>query len=420
MLRPAHFWFAPVPFSQGDDMQGIVIIGAGEAGTRAAFGAREAGFSGAITLVGGEPHLPYERPPLSKPLDGAVQMKPICGLPALEAAGIDYHQGVSALRIEASARSVTLSDGRTLAYEKLLLATGARPRKLACPGAERALDFRTYADAAAIFSKVEDGGRVAIIGGGLIGMELAALLRGQGVAVSIIEAAPKPLGRAVPARFAAALHARHVEEGVLFHLGQGVAEITPDAVLLADGERVAADIVVAAVGVVPEMALAEAAGLATGNGILTDAFLRTSGPHIFAAGDCAAVSQPDGGHVRFESWRNARSQAETAARNMAGANEAFAATPWFWSDQYDLGLQVAGMPLPGHQSVVRTLGDGELEFYLDGGRLVAAAGLGVGNGIAKDIKLAEMLIAAGITPDPAALMDPGVNLKTLLKSVRAA
>ncbi|WP_439615233.1 NAD(P)/FAD-dependent oxidoreductase [Shinella sp.] len=401
-------------------MQGIVIIGAGEAGTRAAFAAREAGFSGAITLVGTEPHLPYERPPLSKPLDGVVQMKPICGLPALEAAGIDYHQGVSALRIEPDARSVVLSDGRMLAYEKLLLATGARPRRLACPGAEHALDFRTYADAAAIFSKAEAGGRVAIIGGGLIGMELAAVLRGKGVSVSIIEAAPKPLGRAVPARFAATLHARHVEEGVLFHLGQGVAEITPDAVLLADGERVPADIVVAAVGVAPDIALAEAAGLATGNGILTDAFLRTSDPHIFAAGDCAAVSQPGGGHVRFESWRNARSQAETAARNMAGANEAFAAIPWFWSDQYDVGLQVAGLPLSGHQSVLRTLGDGELEFYLAGGRLVAAAGLGVGNGIAREIKLAEMLIAAGITPDPAALIDPVVNLKALLKSARAA
>jgi 3-phenylpropionate/trans-cinnamate dioxygenase ferredoxin reductase subunit len=401
-------------------MHGIVIIGAGEAGTRAAFAAREAGFSGAITLVGTEPHLPYERPPLSKPLDGAVQMKPICGLPALEAARIDYHHGVSALRIEVDDRSVALSDGRSLAYGKLLLATGARPRKLACPGAERALDFRTYADAAAIFSKVEAGGRVAIIGGGLIGMELAAVLRGKGVSVSIIEAAPKPLGRAVPARFAATLHARHVEEGVLFHLGQGVAEITPDAVLLDDGERVPADIVIAAVGVVPDMALAEAAGLATGNGILTDAFLRTSAPHIFAAGDCAAVSQPGGGHVRFESWRNARSQAETAARNMSGANEAFASTPWFWSDQYDLGLQVAGLPLPEHQSVVRALGEGELEFYLDSGRLAAAAGLGVSNGIARDIKLAEMLIAAGITPDPAALMDPGINLKALLKSARAA
>ncbi|MFT4158353.1 NAD(P)/FAD-dependent oxidoreductase [Shinella sp.] len=401
-------------------MNGIVIIGAGEAGTRAAFALREAGFSGPVTMAGTEPHLPYERPPLSKPLDGVVQMKPICSAEALEAAGIDYLPGVPVTQIDTARRHLLLGDGRTLAYDRLLLATGARPRRLACPGAGRALDFRTFADAAAIFSRVEGVETVAIVGGGLIGMELAAVLRGKGIAVSVVEAAARPLGRAVPARFAARLHARHAEEGVRFHLGQGIAEITPDAVLLADGTRVPADIVVSAIGVVPDTGLADAAGLATGNGILTDAFLRTSDPHVFAAGDCAAVSVAGGGHVRFESWRNARSQAETAARNMAGASESFAAIPWFWSDQYDLGLQVAGLPQPGHDCILRPAGEGELEFYLDGGRLVAAAGLGPGNSLAKDIKLAEMLIAAGISPDPAALADPAVNLKALLKSARAA
>ena len=401
-------------------MDGIVIIGAGEAGTRAAFALREAGFSGPVTLAGTEPHLPYERPPLSKPLDGAVRMKPICSAEALEAAGIDYLPGMPVVQIDTARRHLLLGDGRTLAYDRLLLATGARPRRLACPGAGRALDFRTFADAAAIFSRAEAAASVAIVGGGLIGMELAAVLRGKGIAVSVAEAAARPLGRAVPARFAARLHARHAEEGVRFHLGQGIAEITPDAVLLADGTRVPADIVVSAIGVVPDTGLAEAAGLATGNGILTDAFLRTSDPHVFAAGDCSAVSVAGGSHVRFESWRNARSQAETAARNMAGASEAFAAIPWFWSDQYDLGLQVAGLPQPGHDCILRPAGEGELEFYLDGGRLVAAAGLGPGNSLAKDIKLAEMLIAAGISPDPAALSDPAVNLKALLKSARAA
>ncbi|MGX5721768.1 NAD(P)/FAD-dependent oxidoreductase [Shinella zoogloeoides] len=401
-------------------MNGIVIIGAGEAGTRAAFALRETGFSGPVTLAGTEPHLPYERPPLSKPLDGAVQMKPICSAEALEAAGIDYLPGMPVVQIDTARRHLLLGDGRTLAYDRLLLATGARPRQLACPGAERALDFRTFADAVAIFSRVKAAASVAIVGGGLIGMELAAVLRGKGIAVSVVEAAAKPLGRAVPARFAARLHARHAEEGVRFHLGQGIAEITTDAVVLADGTRVPADIVVSAIGVVPDTGLAEAAGLATGNGILTDAFLRTSDPHVFAAGDCAAVSVAGGGHVRFESWRNARSQAETAARNMAGASEAFAAIPWFWSDQYDLGLQVAGLPQPGHDCILRPAGEGELEFYLDGGRLVAAAGLGSGNSLAKDIKLAEMLIVAGISPDPAALADPAVNLKALLKSARAA
>lgn len=401
-------------------MGGIVIIGAGECGTRAAFALREAGFLEAVTLVGSEPHLPYERPPLSKPIEGAVQLKPICGAQALEASGIDYLQGVSASSIDVESHTVALSDGRVLTYGKLLLATGARPRRLTCPGAERALDFRTYADAETIFSGAEIGKSVAIVGGGLIGMELAAVLRKKRVAVSIIEAAPKPLGRAVPTRFAAKLHARHLGEGVQFHLGQGVAEITDDAVYLADRVVVPADIVVAAIGVQPDMALAESAGLATGNGVLVDISLRTSNPDIFAAGDCAAVSLASGGHVRFESWRNARSQAETAARNMVGGNDAFLAIPWFWTDQYDLGLQVAGLPQPAHQAVVRCLAEGELEFYLDGGRLVAAAGLGAGNTIAKDIKLAEMLIAAGAAVDAASLADPAVNLKTLLKSARAA
>lgn len=401
-------------------MDAIVIIGAGEAGTRAAFTLRETGFAGNITLVGTEPHPPYERPPLSKPLEGAVRMKPICADGALEAARISYRQGVSATRIDAKGRTVRLDDGQVLGYDRLLLATGAQPRTLACPGAAQALNFRTHADAEAIFSRADNGARVAIIGGGLIGMELAAVLRGKGLMVSVIEAAARPLGRAVPPRFAEKIHARHRDEGVHFHLGQGVADITPEAVLLTDGGRVPADIVVSAIGVVPNIALAEAAGLATGNGILTDAFLCTSDPHIFAAGDCAAVSQAAGGHIRFESWRNARHQAEIAARNSLGANEAFAALPWFWSDQYDLGLQVAGLPQPGHQSVIRPLGDGELEFFLEDGQLVAAAGLGVGNTVARDIKLAEMLIAAGINPDPESLADPGVNLKTLLKSARAA
>lgn len=401
-------------------MSGIVIIGAGECGTRAAFALREAGYSGSIALVGAEPHPPYERPPLSKPMDGAVQMKLICAEDVLGAADIDYLRGVSVSKLDADVATVTLSDGHVLSYEKLLLATGARPRRLSCQGAERTLDFRTHADAEAIFANARAGRRVAIIGGGLIGMELASVLRGKSVAVSVIEAAPKVLGRAVPPRFAKKLHARHIAEGVDFHLDRGVVAINDDGVLLTDGSMVRAQIVVAAIGVMPEIALAQEAGLATGNGILTDAHLRTSAPNIFAAGDCAAVSQPGGGYIRSESWRTARAQAEVAAHSMIGATQAFAAIPWFWSDQYDLGLQVVGLPQPEHQSVVRSLGQGELEFYLDDGRLVAAAGLGVGNGLAKDIKLAEMLIAAGINPDAAALADPNLNLKALLKSARAA
>ncbi|PYE41265.1 3-phenylpropionate/trans-cinnamate dioxygenase ferredoxin reductase subunit [Rhizobium sp. PP-F2F-G20b] len=401
-------------------MGGFIIVGAGEAGTRAAFALREAAYNRPITLIGAETHLPYERPPLSKQDNGAVAMKAICSDEVLLNAGIAYLSGAEVAELHVAGQTIMLSDGRSLAYDKLLLATGARPRKLSCPGAGRALDFRTYDDAKVILDSVNASRSVAIIGGGLIGMELAAMLRGREVMVSVIEAAPKPLGRAVPMRFAAKMHTRHVDEGVNFHLGVGISEILHDTVLLTNGEHVPADVVVSAIGVQPEIALADKAGLATGNGILTNPFLQTSDRHIFAAGDCAAVEQHGGGHVRFESWRNARSQAETAARNMAGASEAFSAIPWFWTDQYDLGLQVAGLPQAHHQSVVRALPTGELEFYLDEGTLVAAAGLGIGNSIAKDIKLSEMLIAAGISPDPAALADPTVNLKSLLKSARAA
>lgn len=402
-------------------MSGFVIIGAGEAGTRAAFALREQGWTGSITLIGDEGGLPYERPPLSKPEGAEVQRKPICDQAQLDGAGIDYRPGLGTTAIDRAQRTVTLSDGRVLPYAKLLLATGARPRKLTCPGAERAQDFRTHDDAIRVFAAAETGARIVIIGAGLIGMELAAVLRSKGAHVDVIEAGPAIMARAVPPHLAARLLARHEAEGVRVHLGVGVTAITDQAVLLADGRSIPVDLVIAAIGVVPRMDLAEGAGLATGNGILTDACLRTSDPDILAAGDCAAVEIAPGLHLRLESWRNAREQAELAACNMINPAVSFSATSWFWSDQYDLCLQVAGLPAAHLPFVTRSLpGDGEVSFYLDEGRLVAAAGLGKGNSVAKDIKLAEMLIAAGARPDAEALADPGVNLKSLLKSLRAA
>ena len=401
-------------------MDSMVIIGAGECGTRAAFALREAGWTGPVTLIGAEPGLPYERPPLSKPQDGAVQRKPICGADALAAAGIDYRPGSHATALDPQSGRVTLSDGRMLSYHRLLIATGARPRRLACPRAERALDFRSHADALAVFAGLTPGTAVTIIGAGLIGMELASVLAGKGLAVAVIEAGPAALARAVPPHFAARLTERHRAEGVTLHLGQSVTEIGQQGVTLGSGVTVPAARVISAIGVLPDVALAQAAGLATGNGILTDARLQTSAPNVFAAGDCAAVAQPDGSHLRQESWRSARAQAECAARAMLGAGESPAALPWFWSDQYDLGLQVAGLPQPGHDQILRRLPGAEIGFYLDAGRLVAAAGLGTGNAVARDIKLAEMLIAAGARPEPALLADPAVGLKALLKSAQAA
>lgn len=402
-------------------MDGMVIIGAGECGTRAAFALRENGWAGPITLIGQEAGLPYERPPLSKPEQDGARRKPICGGAAMTEAAIDYRDGIAVLGIDPEAHLLRLGDGSTLGYQRLLLATGAQPRRLNCAGADLALDFRTHADAERIFAGVSPGEPVAIIGAGLIGMELAAVLRGKGAPVTVIEAGPAPLGRAVPPHLAARILQRHRDEGVSFHFGASIAGIEPGGVKMADGALIPAALIVSAIGILPDTALAEAAGLVTGNGILTDGHLQTSDPDIFAAGDCAALTSADGRHVRLESWRNARDQAETAARNMIGTGAAHVVRPWFWSDQYDLGLQIAGLPLPEHHMVARQMPDGaELAFYLQDGALVATAGLGHGNSIAKEIKLAEMLIGAGLRPDPAALSDPSVNLKILLKSARAA
>jgi 3-phenylpropionate/trans-cinnamate dioxygenase ferredoxin reductase subunit len=401
-------------------MEQIVIIGAGECGTRAAFALREGGFGGGVTLIGREPHLPYERPPLSKPAEDQARLKLICAPDMIESANIAYHQGLSAEWIDPAERVVATSDGSALPYDRVLLATGAKPRGLTCPGAEHALSLRSFADAERIFSRAVDGRPVVIIGAGLIGMEMAAVLRAKGAAVTVVEAGPRVLGRAVPTVFADQLLARHLAEGVEVLVGQGISAITRDGVALADGRTLPAEMVISAIGVSADMQLAADAGLATGNGILVDAQLRSSDSTIFAAGDCAAVQQSAGGHIRFESWRNARSQAEHAAANMLGAGRAFMAVPSFWSDQYDLTLQVAGMPEAQDTVVGRQSSSGQIAFYLRDGRLMAAAGLGVGNSVARDIKLAEMLIAAETYPDATRLADSSFSLKSLLSRANAA
>ena len=213
---------------------------------------------------------------------------------------------------------------------------------------------------------------------------------------------------------------RHGAAGVSTLLtGTGVARIEADAVVLADGRRIPADIVIAGIGAAPAIALAEAAGLALDNGIACDAEMRTSDPDIFAAGDCCSFPHGLYGarRMRFEAWRAAQDQAAVAAENMLGGHRQFLAVPWFWSDQYELNLQIAGLPSNGVASCIRPLKDGAfIEFHMDGnGRLVGASGIGRGNAIARDIKLAEMLIAKGAAPDPAALTDPDVALRGLLK-----
>jgi len=404
---------------------GMVIIGAGECGGRAALALRDLGYDGAVTLVGDEPHLPYERPPLSKEaMTGEVPaIKAITSDELLAERSIRHIHSVRAIAIDRAAHVVRLSDGSTLPYEKLLLATGSVPRKLPMPGlGKRCVYLRTFNDALAIRAHLGAGNRVAVIGGGFIGLELAASARKLGATVTVIEAQPRILMRGVPAEIADIVHKAHEAQGVEMLTGQGIAAIADDGaevrVTLADGREVVADLAVIGIGAVPVTALAAEAGLAIDNGIAVDGMLRTEDPDIFAAGDCCSfpLAVYGGRRVRLEAWRNAQEQGALAARNMLGADEAHAAVPWFWSDQHGLTLQIAGLSDEGRSTVRRDLDDGAfILFHLAGdGRLVAASGIGPGNAVARDIRLAEMLIARRAAPAPEALQSTAVKLKSLL------
>ena len=276
--------------------------------------------------------------------------------------------------------------------------------------------LRTFDDAVRLRGALLPGTQLVVIGAGFIGLELAASARVLGAEVTVIESQPRILMRGVPGELAARLHARHVEGGVRLHIGTAISGIEPGAVVLADGGHITADLIVAGIGATPNTELAAAAGLAIENGVLVDEGFRTSAPDVFAAGDCCNAHSPlYGRRVRLESWRSAQDQGTTAARNMLGSNETWTAVPWFWSDQYDLTLQVAGLADGATATVRREIENGTILFHLDGdGRLLAASGLGVGNAVARDIRVAQMLIGRVARPDVAALAAPGVKLKSLL------
>lgn len=404
---------------------GMVIVGAGECGVRAAFALREEGFAGPVTLVGAEPHLPYERPPLSKDVlaEGEPQGRSIAEEARFADAGIRLVRSARAVAIDRTARTVALADGSALPYRRLLVATGASPRRLPmAEGIGACVYLRTHDDALAIRSRLGPDARIAVIGGGFIGLELAAAARRRGCTVTAIETQPRILMRGVPAEIAETVHARHEAAGVHVLCGARIAAIDPrsgGARIALDGlPPVDADLVVIGIGAVPDTRLAAAAGLRLDNGIAVDAHLRTGDPAIFAAGDCCSFPLDiyGGRRVRLESWRNAQEQGALAARNMLDKAEPHAAVPWFWSDQYDLTLQIAGLPDEGADTVRRDLGGGAfLLFHIAAdGRLVAASGIGPGNAVARDIRLAEMLIARRATPPRDKLAAPDTKLKSLL------
>lgn len=405
--------------------QQIVIIGAGECGGRAALALRDRGFEGSVTLIGSEPLAPYERPPLSKDaILFPTEPKFIAQADRFASLAIDVRLNVSATGLDRKRRCVSLSDGTSVPYDKLLLATGARPRALPATTSlnGRVRTLRSHADAMDIRSRLGPDRRVAIIGGGFIGLELAASARKLGTSVTLIEGLPRILSRGVPAEIAAVVASRHQAEGVdiLCNARIDKVEQTEDGVqiLLEDGSLIQADIVVVGIGSTPNTELAAEAGLAIDNGIAVDSHLQTSDPDIYAAGDCCSfpATHHGGRRIRLESWRSAQEQGLLAAANMMGAQESGAAVPWFWSDQYDLTLQVAGLAEGAVTTVRRDLSaEAFILFHLAGdGRLLAASGIGPGNTISRDIRLAEMLIAAGRHPDPAALAAPESKLKALL------
>ena len=401
----------------------MVIVGAGLAGARASAELREAGFDGPITLIGGEPHAPYDRPPLSKAVLLKEKSPDDCALfgeTFFADRAIDLKLAASVVEIDRAARAVVLGNGERIGYSRLLIATGASPRTLSVPGSELAgvVTLRTVDDARNLATRLYQGQRVAIIGGGFIGLEVAASAVAAGCSVTVIEAGERLLMRAVPQEISARIEVRHRSAGVQFRFGARLVAIAgagaAEEVRLADGEIIRCDTIVVGIGAAPRTALAKAAGLDVADGIVVDDRLCTSDAAIFAAGDvCSFPHALHGRRVRLECWKNAEDQGRIAGRNMLGENRRYREVPWFWSDQYELSIQIAGFPAFGCETVVRETADALLLFHLSvDGSLIAASGLG--RTVGRDIRIAQMLIGRNARLSTEELADPSVKLKSLL------
>lgn len=399
----------------------IVIIGAGHAGVQAAVSLREEGFRGPVTLLSDEPHLPYQRPPLSKAfLKGQMDLGglPLRAQKLFDEHSIDLRLGVKATRIDREARRVEFAGG-AVAYDHLILATGARARALDVPGLGLAGVFalRAIQDAQAIRQALGAGKRVVIIGAGFIGLEIAATAIALGGEVTVVEIADRPLGRAVSPLTSAFFLEAHQAFGATFRFGTGVKALLGEAgrvaaVELSNGHRLPADAVIVGVGVTAEDGLARAAGLACANGIVVDAHLTTSDPHISAIGDCAEFPSAHlDAQLRLESVQNATDQAKAVARRLVGKPEPYVALPWFWSDQGDLKLQIAGLSHGVDTWVTR--GDPASRafavFGFRGGKLRVVETINRG----AEHMAARRLLAAGTALTPEQAADPAFDLRKL-------
>lgn len=410
---------------------GIVIVGAGEAGTRAAISLRQRSWTGPITLIGLEDLPPYERPPLSKQaLSGAADPVPkvVATAGALAADNITYLPGMTVAGIDRIGHTVTLlPTQQDIRYERLLLATGASARQLTteCYSGVDIHYLRSYADALKLRAKLRQGAQLLIVGGGFIGLEIAASARMVGANVTVVEVTPRILGRGVPQNLATLIRQHHVQQGVHILEGTGVTRFEAAGnrtrAHLSNGDSVDCDVIVAGVGAVPNVALAESAELLTENGIRVDALLRTDDPDIFAAGDCCSFPHVlcGGRRIRLEAWRSAQAQGQHAAASLLGATAEYCVVPSFWSDQYERTLLICGFVTEPHSIIVeRNLtDDAHLQFHLAGdGRLLGASAFGRNEVLARDIRIAELLIERGVSPGADRLADPAVKLKSLLRA----
>jgi 3-phenylpropionate/trans-cinnamate dioxygenase ferredoxin reductase subunit len=387
---------------------------------------RQGGYEAPITMIGAEPHLPYHRPPLSKSfLSGKVPQEELLLRPeaTYTKADVGFVGGVRVERILRREHAVELGDGRLVPYDKLVLAVGGHARRLSCPGADLAgvLTLRTLDDVLAIRAHLAPGKRLVIIGGGYIGLEVAAVAVKAGVAVTVVEAAPRVLARVAGAEISAFYEKAHRDAGVEILTGQTVVSLVGmDAnpghvggVVLGGGQTLAADFVLAGVGLVPHTELAEAAGLQVQNGIWVDEYCRTEDPDVLSIGDCANHPCPFlGRRVRLESVPNALEQARVAADTICGRMVPYGAVPWFWSDQYDLKLQAVGLA-DGHDQVVLR-GDmaarSFVVFYLRQGAIIAADAVNKPG----EFLVAKRLVGASVQADIGVLADTGAPLKGLL------
>ncbi|NUW31698.1 FAD-dependent oxidoreductase [Nonomuraea sp. SMC257] len=364
-------------------MATYVIVGAGLAGAKAAQTLREEGFDGEIVLIGAENERPYERPPLSKGyLQGKSEREKIYVHPEQWYAdnAVELLLGTPVTRIEPGEHAVALADGSRRAYDKLLIATGATPRRLPGP----ALYLRTAEDSDALKRRLAEvggaGGRVVVVGAGWIGLETAAAARLAGCEVTVVEPDPTPLHRVLGPELGEVFAGLHRRNGVELRLGTGAAEIAEDGVRLTTGERLSADLVVAGIGVAPEVGLAREAGLEVGHGVLTDASLRSSHPDVYAAGDVAEPFNPlYGRRLHVEHWANALNGGPAAARAMLGQEVVYDRVPYFFTDQFDLGMEFSG-DTTGYDQVVHGGSVDDLEFvayWLREGRVVAGMNVNV-------------------------------------------